>query len=206
MKIYDVAAFPNPVRVRIALAEKNATDQVEFVDVDVMGGEHKRAPFLSKNPGGAVPVLELADGSCISECTAITEYIDHAFEGPSLTGKTPKDRATIHMMQRRAESSLLDAVATYFHHATPGLGPDIEGYQNKEWGEKQKEKALSGMRYFDDLLGAQPYIAGGDFSMADITAFAGLAFADFAKIDIPDDCRNLKAWREKVAARPSIAN
>lgn len=130
-----------------------------------------------------------------------TEYIDHAFEGPSLTGKTPKDRATIHMMQRRAESSLLDAVATYFHHATPGLGPDIEGYQNKEWGEKQKEKALSGMRYFDDLLGAQPYIAGGDFSMADITAFA-----DFAKIDIPDDCRNLKAWREKVAARPSIAN
>ncbi|MGI9507072.1 MAG: glutathione S-transferase family protein [Geminicoccaceae bacterium] len=206
MKIYDVAAFPNPVRVRIALAEKNATDQVEFVDVDVMAGEHKKAPFLSKNPGGAVPVLELEDGSCISECTAITEYIDHAFEGPSLTGKTPKDRATIHMMQRRAETNLLDAVATYFHHATPGLGPDIEGYQNKEWGEKQKEKALSGMRYFDELLGAQPYIAGGDFSMADITAFAGLAFADFANIDIPDDCRNLKSWREKVAARPSIAN
>jgi len=205
MKIYDVAAFPNPVRVRIALAEKNATDQVEFVDVDVMAGEHKKAPFLSKNPGGAVPVLELEDGSCISECTAITEYIDHAFEGPSLTGKTPKDRATIHMMQRRAETNLLDAVATYFHHATPGLGPDIEGYQNKEWGEKQKEKAVSGMRYFDELLGAQPYIAGGDFSMADITAFAGLAFADFANIDIPDDCQNLKSWREKVAARPSIA-
>ena len=206
MKIYDVAAFPNPVRVRIALAEKNATDQVEFVDVDVMGGEHKKAPFLSKNPGGAVPVLELEDGSCISECTAITEYIDHAFEGPSLTGKTPKDRATIHMMQRRAESNLLDAVATYFHHATPGLGPDIEGYQNKEWGEKQGEKAVSGMRYFDELLAKQPYIAGSDFSMADITAFAGLAFADFASIDIPSDCQNLKAWREKVAARPSVAN
>jgi len=206
MKIYDVAAFPNPARVRIALAEKNATDQVEFVDVDVMGGAHKKPDFLAKNPGGAVPVLELEDGVCISECTAITEYIDHAFDGPSLTGKAPKERATIHMMQRRAESNLLDAVGAYFHHATPGLGPDIEGYQNKEWGEKQKEKAIGGMRYFDKVLGAQPYIAGSDFSMADITAFAGLAFADFAEIDIPGDCQNLKAWREKVAARPSIAN
>lgn len=205
MKIYDVAAFPNPARVRIALAEKNATDQVEFVDVDVMGGEHKKPPFLAKNPGGAVPVLELDDGTCISECTAITEYIDHAFEGPSLSGKTAKDRAVVHMMQRRAEANLLDAVGAYFHHATPGLGPDIETYQNKEWGEKQKERAVSGMRYFDEVLGKQPYVAGQDFSMADITAFAGLAFADFAKIDIPSDCQNLLAWREKVGSRPSVA-
>lgn len=204
MKIYDVAAFPNPARVRIALAEKNATDQVEFVDVDVMGGEHHTAAFKAKNPNGAVPVLELDDGTMISECTAITEYIDHAFDGPPLSGKTPKDRAVIHMMQRRAEGNLLDAVAAYFHHATPGLGPDIETYQNKAWGEKQRDKAVDGMRYFNNVLGEQPFVAGNDFSMADITAFAGLAFADFAKIDIPSDCQNLLAWRKKVTARPSI--
>lgn len=204
MKIYDLAAFPNPARVRIALAEKNATNQVEFVDVDVMGGEHQTAAFKAKNPNGAVPVLELDDGTMISECTAITEYIDHAFDGPSLSGKTPKDRAVIHMMQRRAEGNLLDAVAAYFHHATPGLGPDIESYQNKAWGEKQRDKAIDGMRYFNNVLGEQPYVAGNDFSMADITAFAGLAFADFAEIEIPSDCQNLLAWRQKVAARPSI--
>lgn len=203
MKIYDVAAFPNPARVRIALAEKNATDKVEFVDVDVMGGAHRRPEFLAKNPGGAVPVLELDDGTCISECTAITEYIDHAFDGPSLSGETPKERAVIHMMQRRAEQNLLDAVGAYFHHATPGLGPELETYQNKEWGEKQKDKAIAGMRYFDKVLGEQPYVAGKAFSMADITAFAGLAFADFAKIEIPSDCSNLAEWRAKVGARPS---
>lgn len=205
MKIYDVAAFPNPARVRIALAEKNATHQVEFVDVDVMGGEHHKPEFLAKNPSGAVPVLELDDGTTISECTAITEYIDHTFEGPSLSGNSPKERALIHMMQRRAEANLLDAVAAYFHHATPGLGPEVETYQNKEWGEKQKQRAVEGMHYFDRLLADQPYLAGADFSMADITAFAGLAFADFAKVDIPGDCANLQAWRRKVAARPSIA-
>lgn len=37
MKIYDIEGFPNPLRVRIALAEKGATNQVEFVPVDVMG-------------------------------------------------------------------------------------------------------------------------------------------------------------------------
>lgn len=205
MKIYDVPEFPNPARVRIALAEKNATDQVEFVPVDVMGGEHQSAEFRAKNPGAAVPVLELDDGTTISECTAITEYIDHAFDGPSLSGKTPKERAVVHMMQRRAEANLLDAVAAYFHHATPGLGPDIETYQNREWGEKQREKAVGGMRYFDSVLSAQPYIAGDAFSMADITAFAGLAFADFAKVDVPEDCTHLRAWRGRIAERPSIA-
>lgn len=205
MKIYDVAAFPNPARVRIALAEKNATDQVEFVDVDVMGGEHRSPAFLAKNPGGAVPVLELEDGTTISECTAITEYIDHAFDGPSLSGKTAKERALVHMMQRRAEAGLLDAVGAYFHHATPGLGPDLETNQNKAWGEYQKERAVAGMRYLDSVLAQQPYLAGSEFSMADITAFAGLAFADFANVEIPADCTNLATWRQKIAARPSIA-
>ena len=37
MKIYDTEGFPNPLRVRIALAEKGATNKVEFVPVDVMG-------------------------------------------------------------------------------------------------------------------------------------------------------------------------
>ncbi len=205
MKIYDVAAYPNPARVRIALAEKNATDKVEFVDVDVMGGEHRTPAFLAKNPNGAVPVLELDDGTTISECTAITEYIDHAFEGPSLGGKTAKERAVVHMMQRRMESGLLDAVGAYFHNATPGLGPDLEGDQNKAWGEKQKQTALKGMQYLNSVLADQPYVAGEQFSMADITAFAGLAFAEFAKIDIPEGLSNLAAWRKTMAARPSIA-
>jgi glutathione S-transferase len=204
MKVHEFNGFPNPARVRIALAEKGMTGRVQFVTVDVPNGEHRSPAFLAKNPSGAVPVLELDDGTCIAECTAITEYIDHADGNPSLTGKTAKDRAVIHMMQRRAEAGLLDAVGTYFHHATPGLGPKLETYQCAEWGGYQKDRALAGMRYLDGVLVKQPYLAGQNFSMADITAFAGLGFADFAKIDIPAECSNLKAWRARVAERPSI--
>ncbi len=205
MKVYEFDGFPNPARVRIALAEKKMTDQVEFVSINVPEGEHQQAAYLAKNPSGTVPALELDDGTVISECTAITEYLDASSGERALTGTTPKEAAVIHMMQRRAEAGLLDAVGAYFHHATPGLGPDIEGEQCSQWGEMQRHRAEQGMRYFDGVLADQPYIAGEAFSMADITAFAGLAFADFAKVEIPADCEALIAWRARVSKRPSIA-
>jgi glutathione S-transferase len=62
------------------------------------------------------------------------------------------------------------------------------------------------MQYLNDVLKRQPFLAGEHFSMADITAFAALAFADLVKIDLPLRCDSLKAWRAHVGARPSIAH
>lgn len=204
MKLYETKGFPNPLRVAIALAEKNATDQLEYQEVNVMAGQHRTESFLAKNPMGTVPVLELEDKTYIAETTAITEYIDHRFDGPSLTGKTPKERAVIHKMQRRAEMLVIDAVAAFFHHATDGLGPELETYQNKEWGMKQKTKAETGFYYFDHVLATSNFTCGEHFTMADITLFAGLAFADFAKIDVPSSLIHLHQWRDRVASRPSV--
>ncbi len=206
MKIYETQGFPNPARIRIALAELGLTDKVEFIPVDVAKGEHKKPDFVKKNPFPAVPVLELDDGTTLAECTAITEYLDHLGNGPTaLTGTTPKQRAVIHMMQRRTEAALLDAVASYFHHATPGLGPDIEEFQSREWGLHQRDRAVKGMRYLNDVLETSQFIAGDEFSMADITAITGLNFADAVKIDIPENLSHLFAWRKLVSSRPSVA-
>lgn len=205
LKIHEFKGFPNPARIRIALAEKGALDQVSFVQVDVPNAEHRSEAYLAFNPSGTVPALELEDGTVISECTAITEYIDHTFAGASLTGTSALERAVVHMMQRRAENQLLDAVADYFHHATDGLGPTVETWQCAPWGQRQSELAVRGMKYFNDVLAQSEYVAGGRFSMADITVYAGLGFADFAKIEIPEQCVALRAWRAKVAARPSAS-
>ena len=206
MKIYDFEGFPNPARVRIALKEKGLFDQVEFVTVNVPEGEHRTEAFRAKNPSATVPVLELEDGTTISECSAITEYLDRRTGEPDLTGKSPKQRAVVAMMQRRAEAGLLDAVGAYFHHATPGLGPDIETWQCPDWGQKQRDRAVETMHYLDDVLSDQDYLAGADFSVADITAYAGLGFADFAGVAIPETCANLMAWRSRMATRPSMAS
>jgi glutathione S-transferase len=101
---------------------------------------------------------------------------------------------------------LLDAVSVYFHHATPGLGPDVELYQNAEWGLRQRDKALRGMHYFDDLLRTRPFVAGERFSMADITVIGGLIFAGLVELEIPAECDALKAWYAQMQERPSVKN
>lgn len=205
MKIHDIAGFANPLRVRIAVAEKGLSDQVEFVPVDVLGREHRKPEFLAKNPSGAVPVLELDDGTFLSECSAITEYLDHAHGEATLTGKTALERGVIHMRQRKIEAGFLDAIGTYFHHATAGLGPDLETYQNKDWGMHQHKTALNTLVWMDGLLQDHDYLAGERFTVADITAIAGFAFASAAGVAIPDNLTRLAAWHQRVAARPSVA-
>lgn len=201
LKIYDVDNFPNPARVRMALREKGAFEQVEFVPVNVTGGELRTAAMMARNPDATVPFMELEDGTVISRCNPIIEYIDAVFEGPSLTGETPLERARIHMMNLRVEEGLLDAVAAYFHHATPGLGPDLETDQVPAWGERQKRRAQQTARNLDATLAGQDYVAGDNFSVADITAFAGLNFATALGL-LPDEALDhLQRWKAAVAAR-----
>ncbi len=212
MKIYDRTGFPNPMRTRIVLAEKRLENQIEFVSVDLVGAEHKQAPFLAMNPAGKIPVLELDDGTLISESTAITEYLDNLDGHPVLTGTTPREKAMIHMMQNRAEAELMGPVDGYFHYATSGLGPAMQPYVapewagRKEWGERQRARAVRGMKYFDSVLKNQPFVTGDTFSMPDITVFAALNFADYAGIAIPEECTSLIAWRAKVSNLPSVKN
>ena len=109
-------------------------------------------------------------------------------------------------MSKRAELELLDAISVYFHHATPGLGPDVEIYQNAEWGFRQRDKALRGMHYFDAALKRQPFVAGEAFSMADITVIGGLIFASIANLPVPAECEALHAWYARMQQRPSVKN
>lgn len=203
MKIYDWFDGPYPARVRIALAEKGMLPKVEFVSVNLWTGEHKEPEFLAINYSGTLPVLELQDGTRIAECTAITQYLDSLEGNSTLTGETPLEKGLIHMMTKRAEIEFMDAVSVYFHHATPGLGPKVELYQNAEWGAKMGEKATRGMRYFDNLLRQQPFVAGSKFSMADIAVIGGLIFASLVKLPVPDECDALRAWYANMQQRPS---
>lgn len=204
MRIHDWHTGPYPARVRIAVAEKGLQDAVEFVSVDLRKGEHKTPEFLAKNYSGTLPVLELEDGLMIAECTAITEYLDALAGPPTLTGRTARERGVIHMMNKRAELELLDAISVYFHHATPGLGPEVEVYQNPDWGLRQRDKALRGMRYFDGVLRERPFVAGEAFSMADIAVIGGMIFAELVKLPVPEECGALREWYARMEARPSV--
>ncbi len=212
MKIHDREGFPNPARIRIVLAAKNLEHRVRFSPVDLIAAEHKQASFLALNPSGKVPVLELDDGTIITESTAITEYLDNLDGDPILTGKTALEKAMVHMMQRRAEAELLECVDGYFHYGTPGLGPAMVPYTapewegRTEWAQRQRSRALRGMAHFDDVLQTRAFVVGPQFSMADITVFVALAFAEAAGLTIAPEHAALHAWRAKVAALPAVKN
>lgn len=212
MKIHDRSGFPNPARIRIVLSGKGLDEQVDYVPVDLIAAEHKQQPFLDKNPSGVVPVLELADGTLISEATAITEYLDNLDGNPVFTGRTPLEKGLIHMMQRRAEAMLIDPVGIYFHYGTPGLGTALQTYKSPqwhgraEWAERNRLTAQEGMRHFDRILQDRSFVAVDYFSMADITVFAGLLFAEAAGLTVSDALVGLSEWRARVAELPSVKN
>ena len=204
LTIFDWFNGPYPARVRIAVSELGFRNRVRFESIDLWRGEHKQPKFLAKNYSGTLPVLQVEDGSYIAECTAITMYLDGLGSKPVLTGATAQEKGVIHMMSKRAEIEFLDAISVYFHHATPGLGPDVEMYQNREWGLRMRDKALRGAHYFNSVLEVQPYVAGTTYSMADITVIAAFVFASIVKLEIPEELIALHEWHNRMLARPAV--
>lgn len=201
MKIYEHNALPNPRRVRIFLAEKGISG-IDFEQINVPEGEHRNDHYLAKNPYGAVPILEFDDGTCLSETVAISRYFEESYPGPKLMGETAKEKAIIEMWQRRVESSIFEAVATFYHQGTEGFG-DLEPYQYKDWGKKNRDLALAGMRKLDHHLEGKAFIAVDRFSIADITALCAIDFAALVDITMDDDLVNLKRWYDAQSSRPS---
>jgi len=203
MKLHENAGLPSPRRVRMFLAEKGI-DRVERVQVDVAAGEARRDAFLAKNSLGEVPVLELDDGSYISEAAAISRFFEAERPEPPLFGTNAAEQATIEMWLRRIENGLMGGATAYFHHATPGFGA-LEAYQNKSWGEKSRERAVATLRLLDAQLAGTNFIAGDAFSIADITALCAIDFAKAIDIEVPAELANLRDWHGRVSERPSAA-
>lgn len=211
MKIYDMAGAPNTSRVRIVVAAKGLEGQIDYKRVDLITAQQKQPEFLAKNPIGKIPLLELDDGTIISESTAITEYLDNLDGQPQFTGTTPREKALIHMMQRRVEQLLLEPLDDFFHYGTPGLGkalspwrmPDWEG--RHEWGRRRGDMAIRGLAHFNALLANRPYLAADTFTLPDITLYISLIFADYSGISM-SHLAALNAWRAKVAELPAVKN
>ncbi|MDC0414065.1 glutathione S-transferase N-terminal domain-containing protein [Gammaproteobacteria bacterium] len=98
MKLYDLSPSPNARRVRIFIAEKGL--DIPIVPVNMMTGENQTKEYLDKNPLGMMPVLELDDGTCISESATICRYLEETNPNPSLMGNDALDRALVDMWHR----------------------------------------------------------------------------------------------------------
>jgi glutathione S-transferase len=202
MKLYDEHnPAPNPRRVRIFLAEKGIS--IPLVHVPLRQGAHKSPEFMVKNSLGQVPVLELDDGSTLSESIAICRYLEELHPAPALFGNDAWQRARVDMWTRRLEFALMSRIGAVWintHKYTAHLGT-----QYKDFGEASRSKAIQAMHWLNEELATREFLATDRFSMADIVALTTIDFATFIGVETPAALTHLHAWHARVSARPSAA-
>ena len=200
MKLYDLPASPNTRRVRIFIAEKNL--EIEMIPIDMMSGENKTKEYLAKNPLGRMPLLELDDGTCIAESIAICRYLENEFPDPPLFGTTSLEKAMIEMWQRRMEFQFLNPMIDIFRNTHEMWKDRI--VQIPQVAEIASKGVKEQMVWLDRELEGKEYIAGGGYSVADITAQCAFIMGKAAVgIRIAEDLSNLSDWWSRVTSRPT---
>lgn len=201
MKLYgERNPAPNPRRVRIFIAEKGI-DLAE-TRVDLRKREHKSPEHRERNSLGQVPTLELDDGTMISESVSICRYLEGLHPEPALFGKTALEQAMVDMWIRRVEFVLMMPVGMFWRHAHPITAALLT--QHKEFGESNRDAVASAMRWLDrELAKGGKFIAGNNYSMADIAALTTVDFSRFIGLEPAPELEHLAAWHQRVSARPS---
>jgi glutathione S-transferase len=208
MKFYQANSSPNSRRVRIYLAEKGIS--MPIVPVDLAAKEQFSEPYAEINPRRVVPTLLLDDGTAIGEVPAILRYLEEIHPAPPLLGSTAKAKALVTMWERRVEQEGFASVMEAVRNAVPGLkGRAIAGPHDYEQipALVERSKARVGNFYadFNARLAEVSFIAGDEFSVADITAIVTVDFATRAVgLAMPEELTALRRWYDDVSARPSM--
>jgi glutathione S-transferase len=183
------------------MAEKGL--EIPFQEVDLMGGENRRQPYLEINPAGQVPALELDDGAVITEITAICEYLEERHPEPALIGATPEERAETRMWTRRVDLNICEPMADGFRFAE-GLGLFKDRIRClPEAADGLKACAQDKLAWLDGLMEGKQFVAGEQMTMADVLLFSFLDFGTQVGQPLNPDQRHVAAWFERMKSRPS---
>ena len=206
MKLYDCTTAPSPQRVRIFLAEKSI--DIPLVQVNLRDGEQLGDAFRKINPDCTVPVLELDDGTRISEIYAICQYLESQYPEPVLMGQNALEQALVSMWNFKIEQNGLAGLAETLRNRAKGMqdralpGP-LNLAQIPELVDRGRIRTEAFFNRLDDQLEDNTFVTGEQFTMADITAFVMVGFAQWSKIAIKDSQQNLQCWYKTVSKRPS---
>ena len=199
MHLHTQSASPNGQRVNIFMKEKGV--DIARTEIDLRAAENLSEAFLARNPFGRVPVLELDDGTFLSESQAICLYLEGLHPEPNLFGEAPQERAEIEMWSRRVELNYMMPVAQGFRNST-GFFKDREKCC-AEWGEISSEIARDAASRFDTHLKTHRFLLGDRYSIADMNFAITLGFARNVGQD-HFDLEHLARFHDEVTSRPAF--
>ena len=202
MKFYN-SIGPNPRVVKMFMAEKGIDLPKERVDL--MAGANRQEPYLSKNPAGQMPALELDDGVVICEILPICEYVEETHPTPPLIGTDAEQRGVTRMWTRRIDLNICEPLTNGFRFAE-----GLRLFENRvhvipQAADDLKAIARERLTWLDGLVAGRQWIVGDRFTLADIHLFVFLQFGAQVGQALDPANKNLAAWKDRVAARPSAA-
>jgi len=206
--LYDCSTAPSPRRARILLAEKGIRH--ETIQVDLRNGEQLGEAYRKINPQCTVPALRTEEGALLTDNAAITAWAEAQYPDPPLLGTTPLEKAEIASWNWRVEFEGLLAIAEAMRNTAPALAnralPGPANYaQIPELGRRGLERLQRFLVVLNERLDGRDYIAGGRFSVADITAVVAVDFARIVKVKPGEQHPHLLRWRAKVGERRATA-
>lgn len=171
--------------------------QWETTWLDLPSGEHKKPEYLAINPVGKVPAL-IDDRVIVHDSTIINEYLEDTRPQHALLPRDPVKRARARAFEDYADAYLMPSLFKIFMQ------------MRKPEAERERDKIAEGEReahahfaYLERELQGREYFAD-EFSLGDISFIPPLANLERAGFSIPDDFPNLKAWWQRMKARPSF--
>jgi glutathione S-transferase len=212
MKLFMFPFAPNAAKVRLYLAEKKeggcdiaASCGLEEVMVNLIEGGQKQSDYLLVNPFGAVPALELDDGSVLHESLAIIDYFEALFPEPPMWGTDPVSQAKARQVERIADIGVLIGVAREIHNTNSPLGlpanPPVAAHFRERWME-----VVDFLE--NEMADGRPFLAGERVTVGDCTLQAILQFARLLEFDVLEGAPRLLEWcdnfRERPAAKATI--
>ena len=194
---------PNPKVVRMYMAERGIS--LETLDIDLVAGENRQPDYLSKNPSGTTPALQLDDGSFVAEITVICEYLDDKNGNSDLIGTTAEARAESRMWGRRIDLQIMENVANGFRYSE-GLAMFKDRLRTiPHAADDLKILAQERLTWLDQQMAGKQFVCGDRFTLADIMLYCFLEFGISVGQPLNAANKNISAWYERVAARPSAA-
>ena len=197
--LYHQHLFPACRKVRILLGEKKLDYTVEFERTWT-----PRKEFLTLNPAGRVPVLVDLNDTIVSHNYAICEYLEETYPEPRLLGADIHQRAETRRLVGWFDSKFNDEVSRnivyekvykrYFNNGQPDAAILRKGLKNIH----------ENFAYLSWLLERRHWLAGNEYSLADITAAAHISTIDYLG-DVPwEKYPEVKDWYARIKCRPSF--
>ena len=198
--LFHFCLCPFSRKVRLVLSEK----KLDF-DLEPEPFWERRPEYLEINPSGKVPVLVDLNGTRISDSNAITEYLEEAYPEKSLLGSSINQRAEVRRLVAWFDDKFSKEVSLPLlmekhlkRHCRVGRGPDSGAIR------ESKLKILEHLDYISWLVDHRKWLAGDEFSLADLAAAAHLSVVDYMG-DVPwNHFIPAKDWYACMKSRPTF--